>query len=133
MAERMLTDPIRTEETAAFWDGTKVGKLLVKTCTSCGKAHWYPRTRCPFCFSDQTEWIRASGNGTVFSYSYMRRASPPYVMAYVTLDEGPTMMTNIVDCDPESLEIGTPVTVVFQHTTGGEALPMFTPRTGEKA
>ena len=67
--------------------------------------HHYPRAICPFCFSDKTEWSEASGKGTIYTYSVMRRAPVPYAIAYVTLDEGPTMMTNIVDCDLDKLEV----------------------------
>ena len=78
------------------------GKFLLRKCTACGEAHCYPRTLCPFCFSDKTEWVEASGKGTIYTYSVMRRAPVPYAIAYVTLAEGPTMMTNIVDCDLDS-------------------------------
>ena len=100
----------------------------MRKCTSCGQAHHYPRTICPFCFSDKTEWIEASGKGTIYSYSVMRRAPVPYAMAYVTLAEGPRMVTNIVDCDFDKLRCEQPVKVVFKATEGnGPPLPMFTP------
>ena len=92
-----------------------------------GEAHHYPRTICPFCSSDKTEWIEASGKGTIYSYSVMRRAPVPYAMAYVTLAEGPRMVTNIVDCDLDKLKCEQPVKVVFKPTDGGPPLPMFTP------
>ena len=79
---------------------------MIKQCAACGKAHHYPRSICPFCFSDRTEWTEASGKGTIYSYSVMRRAPVPYAIAYVTLPEGPTMLTNIVDCDFDKLKIG---------------------------
>ena len=63
----------------------------------------------------------------IYSFSVMRRADPVYVIAYVTLAEGPTMMTNIVDCDPDALRIGDEVEVAFVRTEGGAALPMFRP------
>jgi hypothetical protein len=125
--ERKLPAPVASPETQAYWDAATQGKLLVRRCTACGEAHHYPRTICPFCFSDKTEWITASGKGTVYSYSVMRRAPVPYVMAYVTLAEGPSMMTNIVDCDVDAVRIGQNVTVVFKPTDGGPPLPMFTP------
>jgi uncharacterized OB-fold protein len=99
----------------------------VRKCTSCGQAHHYPRTICPFCFSDKTEWIEASGKGTLYSYSVMRRAPVPYAMAYVTLAEGPRMVTNIVDCDFDRLKCEQAVKLVFKPTDGGPPLPMFTP------
>ena len=71
--------------------------------------------------------MTATGKGVIYSYSVMRHAPVPYVMAYVTLAEGPTMMTNIVDCDFDQLKIGQDVKVVFKPTDGGPPLPMFTP------
>ena len=98
--ERKLPAPAVSAETQAYWDAAAKGKLLVRKCTSCGELHHYPRTICPFCFSDKTEWITASGKGTIYSFSVMRRAPVPYVLAYVTLPEGPSMMMLLGDADP---------------------------------
>ena len=100
---------------------------MIGKCNACGKVHYYPRARCPFCFSGRTELQQASGNGTIYTYSVMRRAPIPYAIAYVTLAEGPTMMTNIVDCDLDSIRIGHPVRLVFKDSEGGPPVPMFTP------
>ncbi|QQS11368.1 MAG: Zn-ribbon domain-containing OB-fold protein [Rhodospirillales bacterium] len=125
--ERKLPAPVASQETEAYWNAASEGKLLVKKCAACGKTHHYPRTLCPHCFSDRTEWTTASGKGVIYSYSVMRRAPVPYALAYVTLAEGTTMMTNIVDCDFDKLKIGQSVKVVFKPTEGGPALPCFTP------
>ncbi len=126
-AERKLAAPEVTVETKPYWDAATEGKLLVKKCNDCGKSHHYPRAACPFCYSLKTEWQTASGKGTVYSFSVLHGAPVPYALAYVTLAEGPTMMTNIVDCDFKALKVGTPVKVVFKPTVDGPALPMFTP------
>ena len=99
----------------------------MKFCRACGEGHHYPRALCPHCFSDQTEWRQASGKGVIYSFSVMRRAPVPYAIAYVTLEEGPTMMTNIVDCDLDAIRIGQRVTVVFKPSDGGPPVPMFKP------
>jgi uncharacterized OB-fold protein len=114
-------------ETQNYWDAASEGKLLVKRCLDCGEHHHFPRESCPFCFGERTEWRNASGQGTIYSYSVMRRAAVPYVIAYVTLAEGATMMSNIVDCDPDKLRIGQTVEVTFRPSEGGPALPMFKP------
>jgi len=114
-------------EIQPFWDATAKGQLLLKQCKACGEVHYYPRTICPFCFIDDTVWLEASGQGVIFSYSVIRRAEVPYVIAYVTLQEGPTMMTNIIDCDIDSVRIDMAVKVSFVDTGEGTALPMFTP------
>jgi uncharacterized OB-fold protein len=124
---KKIAAPAVTDETRPFWDAAAGGRLLVKWCLECGKPHHYPRSLCPHCGSDRTEWRPASGRGTIYTYSVMRRVPVPFAIAYVTLDEGVTMMTNIVDCDLDAIRIGQPVRVVFQPTDGGPPVPMFTP------
>ena len=119
--------PLTNPETAQFWESAKAGKFLIKRCKSCGEPHYFPRSICPFCFSDKTEWEESKGEGVIYSYSLMRKSpTGPYVTAYVTLNEGPTLFTNIVDCDLASLKIGQHVKVVFKPTDGAP-LPFFTP------
>lgn len=125
--ERKIASPEPTVGSEAYWEGARNGKLLLKSCTSCKKVHHYPRALCPYCFSDKLEWREASGKGKVYSYSVMRRAPEPYVIAYVTLDEGISMMTNIVDCDFDKVRIDQPVKVVFKPSENGQPVPMFTP------
>lgn len=127
MADRKLPAPQANAETEAYWKAASEGKLLVKHCTECNQSHHYPRSLCPFCFSDKTEWKECSGKGTLYSYSVMRRAPVPYAIAYVTLAEGPTMLTNMADCDFDKLKLGQSVKVVFKPSEGGAPLPMFTP------
>jgi uncharacterized OB-fold protein len=119
--------PLGNPETNAFWDATTEGKLLIKRCTACGEAHYFPRALCPFCFSDQTVWEESSGEGEIYTFSLMRKsASGAYAIGYVTLKEGPSLLTNFVDCDMDLLRIGQQVKVVFK-TTDGAPLPFFTP------
>jgi len=127
MAERKIPAPAVNPETQPYWDAAAKGQLMVKKCLACGEVHFYPRSTCPFCFSDRTEWLAASGKGTIYSYSVMRRAPEPYAIAYVTLAEGPRMMTNIVDCPFDRIKIGLPVKLVFKPSEGGPPVPMFTP------
>jgi len=126
-AERKIPAPQPNPETKAFWDGAAQGRLLIKKCLACSQVHYYPRAICPFCGSDRTEWQQASGRGSIYSWSVMRRAEVPYAIAYVTLEEGVTMMTNIVDCDLDGIRIGQRVRVVFKPTEGGPPVPAFTP------
>ena len=125
--QRKITAPPVNPETQAFWDAAGEGKLLYKKCAACGEPHFYPRPHCPFCFSDKVEWQEASGRGTIYTYSIMRRAPVPYAIAYVELAEGPRMMTNIVDCELDKIAIGQPVRLVFKPSEGGPPVPMFTP------
>jgi len=124
---RKLTPPVVTAEGKAFFDAARAGKFMVPVCTACEKTHWYPRAICPFCTSDKVEWHAASGRGTIYTFSVMRRVKEPYAIAHVTLAEGPTMLTNIVDCDLDTLAIGQAVRIVFQETENGPPVPMFKP------
>jgi uncharacterized protein len=119
--------PRVNHETKVFWDATAEGKLLVKKCNGCGENHYYPRTLCPFCFCDDTEYLECSGRGVIYSYSVTRRTKEPWAIAYVTLEEGPTMMTNLIDCDFDELSIGQAVEVAFVDTGENTALPFFRP------
>ena len=125
--ERKMRDTSLNPGDQQYFDAAAAGKLMLGKCGACGEHHHYPRALCPFCFSDKTEWIEASGKGTLYSYSVMRRAPVPYAMAYVTLAEGPRMVTNIVDCDFDKLKCEQAVKLVFKPTDGGPPLPMFTP------
>ena len=118
--------PDTNPETKPFWDGCAAGKFLLRRCTSCKKAHWYPRSLCPFCFGD-CEWVEASGKGKIYTFSVMTRAETPYAIGYVTLEEGPSMMTNFVDCDFATLKIGQDVKLKFVPSEGGPPIPMFAP------
>ena len=125
--ERTYSDPDINMETAVYWESAKNGKLLVKTCKACGKLHYYPRTICPHCLSSDTDWVEASGRGSIYTYSVMRRTEFPYVIAYVTLEEGVTMLSNIVECDVDDVAVGQAVEVVFRDTERGHSLPVFRP------
>jgi uncharacterized protein len=127
MVARKIPAPIVTVESAPFWNAARQGRFVVPTCAACGKAHWYPRAICPFCGAENIEWRAASGQGTIYSFSVMRRAKEPYAIAYVTLAEGPTMLTNIVDCDFDALHIGQSVRVAFGETENGPPVPLFRP------
>lgn len=122
-----LTHPAVNPETRPWWEALAQGRLLVKRCADCGEAHHYPRARCPFCRSDNTAWHQASGIGTVYAYTVMRREAPVRIVAYVTLDEGVTIFTNIVGCTPEEIGIGTPVTLQATVATDGLPLATFAP------
>ena len=122
---KRLAAPVITAESKAFFDAARQGRLLIPVCTTCTRAHWYPRAICPFCASDKVDWREASGKGTIYTFSIMRRVKEPYVIAHVTLAEGPTMLTNIVACDADDVRIGQTVTVVFQDSDEGPPVPMF--------
>jgi len=126
-AERIIEPPLLNPENERYFEAAKEGVLLIGKCNECGDTHFYPRMLCPQCNSDRVEWVPAKGTGVVYTYSTMRRGVPvPYTIAYVTLDEGVSMMTNIVDCDTDALKIGDKVRLEFTMAEDGTSLPMFT-------
>ena len=126
--------PHRNLETAAFWDGCAAGRLVLPRCDECDELIWYPRRMCPFCGSLAVTDTEVSGRGSVYSFTIIRRGGgpfrdvAPYVLAMVQLTEGPTMMTNLVDCDPETVAVGQAVHVVFEPVADSdERIPRWTP------
>jgi uncharacterized OB-fold protein len=128
--DRLLdTEPPLNPGDEPYFEAAASGRLFLKICGDCGKHHHYPRGFCPHCGSQNVSWVEASGLGTIYSVSLSRRVGPtPFAIAFVTLDEGPSMMTNIVDCgDLEQVQIGQRVAVTFKTTVVGVSIPMFKP------
>ena len=124
--DRKIPAPKMNYGDETYFEAATSGKLLLKYCNACNQYHHYPRALCPFCFSDQTEWKESKGTGTIYSYSVTRVSGPtPYAIAYVALDEGVTMLTNIVDCDLDTIRVGQKVVVTFKPSEDGPAIPMF--------
>ena len=118
---------------AVFWSATGEHRLLLPQCESCDGFIWYPRPYCPACGRIGVRWVEASGRGRIYSFTITRSGSGawkgvvPYVLAYVELDEGPTIITNIVGTDPETLLVGDAVRVVWDDTPDGKAIYRFAP------
>jgi hypothetical protein len=122
------------EESKGFWEACRRHELYIQRCRDCGAARYYSRALCPSCLSDAVEWLRCSGRGTVYTFTvtYQNQAGGfrdelPYVMAYVELEEGVRMLTNIVGCTPDAVRIGMPVEAVFEDVTPAATLPKFKP------
>lgn len=132
MSSLPTSSPQVNSETAPFWEGTAEERLCLPRCTGCGSIAWYPRSQCIECRSE-TEWEDVEPTGAVYSYTVVGRGqgrwrdAGPYVVAYVDLDVGPRMLTNIVECDPSTVTVGMRVTAVFDATDDGPALVRFTP------
>lgn len=116
-----------------YWDATLEGRLVLPRCNRCDQVIWYPKGFCADCGSLDVEWFEAFGRGTVYACTVTRRArgpwagAAPYVLAYVELDEGPRVLTNVVGCDPESVHIGMEVRAVFHPASERGALLRFEP------
>lgn len=126
--------PTVEDESRPYWEAAKLGRLLVKRCNACCGVHHYPRPFCPSCWSEDVDWLEVTGRGILYTYSVVFRNDlppfsewGPYVPAVVELEEGPRLMTNIVEADPESLSVGMPVEVAFRQLTDEWAAPVFRP------
>ena len=126
--------PTISGETKPYWDHCQRGELLIQKCDSCEEYQFYPRGICANCWSNDIQWVTASGKGTVWTFTVTyQNGTPgfaeevPYVLALVELEEGVRMFTNIVDCDPRSVSIGMPVEVTFVRATDQISVPYFKP------
>ncbi len=130
--EKPLPQP--TAASLEFWRGAKDHTLLIQRCQSCGEHVFYPREVCPQCLSSALEWVKASGRGTVYSFTVVRQAAHPgfrgdvpYVLAIIELEEGPRMTSNLVDCKIDDVKVDMPVTAVFDDVTPEATLVKFKP------
>ena len=127
MSERILPAPGDSAEAAPFFAAARDGRFVLPWCDDCGRTHWYPRAVCPFCLGTRRTWKTASGRGTVYTHSTMLRVEAPFTLAYVTLDEGPTLLTNLVDAPDGGWRIGMAVQLRFQPAEDGTPVPVFAP------
>ena len=126
--------PMPNPVTEGFWKAAKRHELSIQRCMSCNDYIFPPREICPRCMSLNLEWIRASGKGKIFSYTVVR-VSPhpsfstdiPYIVAIIELDEGPHLMSNLINCKIEDVKLNMPVTAVFDDVTSEVSLVKFRP------
>ena len=126
--------PVITEDSRPFWEGCQQGKLLLQYCGACQRYQFYPRLFCMQCGSGSLRWVEASGRGVIYSYTIIHQnKSPefvgdtPYNVAIIQLEEGPRLLSNIVDSSLADLRVDLPVTVVFDAVSDTIALPHFRP------
>jgi uncharacterized protein len=133
--DRPLPNPM-TPEAKPYWDGLREQKLLLPKCGACGHVFWYPRIACPKCHARDIGWIQSTGRGTLHafeigyqSFNKAFKVPTPYVLAMVELAEGPRMLSNLINVepDPAKLRCDMPVEVVFSKLTDEVTLPLFQP------
>jgi len=124
-------------DTKGYWDGCRQHELVIQRCTDCGVYRFYPCVMCHKCGSMNTEWVKVSGKGTVYTWSVIWQAVDPaweddlpYVVVVVELDEQPGLLVpgNLLGCDPKDIEAGMPVEVTFVDVTDEVTLPQWRPR-----
>lgn len=127
--------PALDPESTPFWEACRRHELRIQRCADCGQHRFPATTYCPNCQSAAVDWVKASGNATVFSWIVVRHPVPkevyaqdvPYVVALVTLEEGVRMSTNIVGCAPEAVTADMKLKVQFRDVTPEITLPVFAP------
>ncbi len=129
-----LPRPIYAELTRPFWEAAKRHELAMPRCKTCDHFFFYPRSECPSCFSTDLEWVKVSGRGRLHSYTIVYQpANPafrddaPHVYAVVQLIEGPRMVSNVVECDHDALEVDMPLEAVYDDVTPEWTLVKFKP------
>src|SRR5712692_3846107 len=133
MAEAARARPKPTPETQHFWDGTQASELRLQRCDACANVYFPPRPFCPSCGGREVRVFAASGKARLYSYVIHHRPAPgftpPYAIAVVELEEGPRMMTNIVDCPqtPEALVLDMALQPAFERIDDEITLPLFRP------
>ncbi len=123
----------------AFWEGCRHQQLLIQRCQHCAQHQFYPRSMCTKCMRTDLEWVSSSGRGTIRSFTVIRHPvskayadEVPYVIALIQLEEGPTMMSSLLACEPEGVAIGMPVEVVFEQWSDAITMPKFQPAATEE-
>jgi len=118
-----------------YWVRVADGELAVPVCRDCEETFFPPRARCPSCLGGNLELTATGGTGRVYSYTVVHLdyhpdwgGEAPYVNALVSLDDGPVVFANVVNCDPADVDVGTPVEVTFADPVGTGTLPLFTLR-----
>lgn len=126
-AGRKIPAPQGNPETQPFWAAAKDGRLMIGRCAACGKAHYYPRSICPFCFTPGATMEAASGRATIYTVSVTVRGTPePYAIGYAELAEGPRILTNFLADDLLGLKIGEAVELTWTPTEpDAPPAPMF--------
>ena len=126
--------PTISGETKPYWDSARRGQLMIQKCDSCAEYQFYPRGICANCWSNDIQWYRASGKGTVWTFTVTHQnrtpgfgEDVPYVLALVELEEGVRMFTNIVECEPRDVKIGMAVEVTFVRANDQISIPYFKP------
>lgn len=125
--------PRITPHAAPYWQSCAEEKMALPYCQKCEACFYYPRLWCPQCFNQDLSWQEVSGKGKIYSFSIIYQsplpsyqADLPYVLAIIELEEGPRMMTNVVNCDVNTVHVDMPVTVTYEQR-GDMKIPQFQP------
>lgn len=132
MTEYKKPLPLITEMSKIFYDGCRDGKLLYQKCDDCNETIFFPKHLCTACMGRNLSWEASAGKGKIYSFTVTYEYAPmefmdstPYALAIINMDEGFSIMSNIVECDFESLASDMEVEVFFDPVTPEISLPKF--------
>lgn len=127
--------PFVSEVNRPYWDAARRHELVLQRCQECGHYRYPPGDTCPRCLSDRLAWVKVSGRGSIYTWVVFHQVyhqafanDAPYAVVVVQLEEGARLVTNLVDCKTEDIEIGMPVEAVFDDVTEEITLPKFRPQ-----
>lgn len=134
----LLHDTYSDETTEPFWAAAREDRLLGARCRQCGTFRMPPAPFCWVCRTQGFDWVDLPGTGRVYTYTVVRHPLHPdlsevcpYVSAVIELDgtqgAGARMLANVIDCDPDAIDVGIPVEVVFEHSGHELPTPRFRP------
>lgn len=126
----LRTHPVENNDSKHYWQGLRDGKILIQKCSSCGTLRHPPQPMCNNCQSLEWGTVEATGKGTVHSYTTMHYPHiPPFdypnIIVLVDLDEGVRLVSQMVDCKPDDMQIGQQVEAVLTEVQEGLTLPLF--------
>ena len=132
--KKPLPNPMHWPASKPFWEAAKRHELVMPRCKLCDRLFFYPREACPRCLKTDIDWVQVSGMGRLHTFTVIHQPvhpafqqDVPYIYAMVQLDEGPRMISNLVDCRPEDAQVDMRVTAVFDDVTPDWTLVKFKP------
>jgi uncharacterized OB-fold protein len=128
---RRIEPPV-TPTSEPFWEATRQRRFLLQWCTDCDRAIFFPREVCPRCQGGRLEWRPSAGTGAIYTYTVEHHPqnpnlTAPYAIALIDLDEGVRMMSNVVGCPSEAVQVGMKVRITWEVLSDGRNLPQFEP------
>jgi len=129
-----LPNPLHWGTSKPFWEAAKRHELMMPRCKTCDRLFFYPREVCPHCLKSDLEWVKLSGMGRLHTFTVVHQPANaafapdvPYIYAMVQLDEGPRIISTLVDCPPQDARVDMRLTAVFDDVTPDWTLVKFRP------
>jgi uncharacterized protein len=131
-AQPRRIEPPVTATSEPFWEATRQRRFLLQWCADCDHAIFFPREVCPRCQGSRMEWRPSAGTGVIHTYTVEHHPqnpnlTAPYTIALIDLDEGVRMMSNVIGCRSEAVQVGMKVRITWEELSDGRNLPQFEP------